>query len=85
LFGDLGFEVEETKCANLRHRELRNINALPGRTSLWSQNLRLFCELAHLCLHEEFEQVNQPAEARFHPLNSLRGIRNARVPFDEAN
>jgi hypothetical protein len=28
LFGDLGFKVEETKCADLRHRELRNIYAL---------------------------------------------------------
>jgi hypothetical protein len=24
-----------------------------------------FCEVAHLCLHEEVEQVNQAAEARF--------------------
>jgi hypothetical protein len=44
-----------------------------------------FSELAHLFLHEEFERVNQPAEARFHPLNSRRGIRNSKVPFDEAN
>jgi hypothetical protein len=79
LFGDLGLKVEETKCANLRLRKLRNIHALlfeasrqpPGRTSQWSQKQRLFCELAHFCLHEEFEQANQPAEARFHPLNSL--------------
>jgi hypothetical protein len=24
-----------------------------------------FCDLAHLFSHEEFEQMNQPAEARF--------------------
>jgi hypothetical protein len=45
----------------------------------------VFFELAHLWLHEEFEQVNQQLKLAFHPLNSLRGIRNARVPFDEAN
>jgi hypothetical protein len=28
LFGDLGIKVEERKCADLRHRELRNIHAL---------------------------------------------------------
>jgi hypothetical protein len=27
LFGDLGFKVEEKKCADLRHCELRNIHA----------------------------------------------------------
>jgi hypothetical protein len=28
LFGDLGLKVEERKCADLRHRELRNTHAL---------------------------------------------------------
>jgi hypothetical protein len=28
LFCDVGFKVEEIKCADLRHRELRNIHAL---------------------------------------------------------
>jgi hypothetical protein len=28
LFGDLGFKVKEKECADLRHRELRNIHTL---------------------------------------------------------
>jgi hypothetical protein len=69
--GNFGLKVEERKCADLQHRELRRIHALlltlhgSRRAALLNgrRSSGFLYELAHLYLLEEFEQVSQPAEA----------------------